>query len=264
MAAYKKNVRLTLGLLNLSVDLHPATHNKEEASLKRTCLIHRGSPVGNAHVCRQDKGDRGIEEHPVSYGAWLLLGEDDEGNIRLVHENERPSPEVSSELRMIPVPTAELEAETLEGLSIFYCKPSSDSDTSLETWTLFRKGVEGGKTALVTKGVLRKGVREKLYRLTSFNGYLVLRELYFPTAISPPPEEPPAVKTNREHQDLFKQLIEMTSNDFASLNPENKHATSIMTWLKTGEVLELTMEPRKDTNELLRQMIESMKEKKDE
>lgn len=263
MAAFRKNLLLTLGLLNLSVDLYSAVPTTQKSGLHRICPEHKAR-LKLEHICHPGEGeDR--EAHYVGWNQWSLEGYDAEEDVfRIVKEGDRPSPVKDESLKITPVPAKDLEQKTLDGQTIYYCQPSAGVDTVLETWSLFDKGVQDSKTALVTKGVLKRGGNEKLYRLTHFNNYLVLREVVFPEDIKEPPSVPPAVKISKENQNLFKQLIEMTANDWESLNPHNSQRQAIAEWLKTGEVRENDTPYQNPgaTIDKLQQMVKAAKEGK--
>jgi non-homologous end joining protein Ku len=163
------------------------------------------------------------------------MGAETADGYRVVNQEERPRVEGSDGLALVPVPRKDLEASTFEGDAIYYAKPSTE--LVQESWAILNKVVQG-KVALITKGALRAGTNtEKIWRLTSFNGYLVLREIRFPENIKPKPDMPKA-KPDKATMDLVTQFIDKLSVEWDEFDATDTMAARMSEWMNDGTDVE--------------------------
>jgi len=159
------------------------------------------------------------------------MGYETADGYRIVDDAVRPKVEASGGLVLTPVPKKDLEAATLEGDGLYYATPSNEHVES--TWAIFNKLVNG-KTALVTKGALRAGTNtEKLWRVTTFNGYLVLREIRFPENLKPSPEAI-SKKVDKDTYELVMQFADKLSTEWSDFDSTDTMAARMAEWMDEG------------------------------
>ena len=179
----------------------------------------------------------------------------------VVPVEERPKAEKVSGLTLTPVPRKELDSSTLEGHGLYYAKPSNEH--AEKVWALLNKIVSGSKVALVSRGAIRAGANtDKLWRVTTFNGYLVLREIRFPENIKPSPEAVQA-KASKEDLAMVNMFVEKISTDWSDFDSEDKMSARIAEGMETGTdvsagVASEDAEPAQDLSTMLGSMLESI------
>ena len=229
MGAYKKNLILSLGLISASVDLETVAP-RVSSGLNRICPDH-AVKLKQQYICPGTETDEG---HVVAWGTWNMGAETADG-YKVVNQDERPRIEGASGLTLVPVPRKDLEASTFEGDSIYYASPSTEFVQ--ESWAILNKVVQG-KSALITKGALRAGTNtEKIWRLTTFNGYLVLREIRFPENIKPKPEMPKA-KPDKATMELVNQFVDKLSVEWSDFDATDTMAARMSEWMNDGTDVE--------------------------
>ena len=230
MGAYKKNLILSLGLISASVDLETVAP-RVSSGLNRICPKHTVK-LKQQYICPGTEKD---EPHDIAWGSWDMGAETPDG-YKVVDEQERPRIEGSTGFSLVPVPRKDLEASTFEGDAIYYASPSTTFVE--ESWAILNKVVTHGKVALITKGALRAGTTtEKIWRLTSFNGYLVLREVRFPENVKPKPAMPKA-KPDKATMDLVNQFIEKLSVEWNEFDASDTMAARMSEWMSDGTDVE--------------------------
>ena len=114
---------------------------------------------------------------------------------------------------------------------------------------MFNSIAKKGKVALIAKGALRKGTHtEKIWRLTTFNGYLVFREVKFPENIKPSPVVP-KVKLDKVQLGMVEQIIDALTIEWSAFDASDSMAARMAQWLEAGtdvEVQEATVAPALD------------------
>jgi hypothetical protein len=226
MGAYKKNLILSLGLISASVDLE-AVAPRVSSGLNRVCPEHTVK-LKQQYLC---PGTDEAESHTVAWGAWSMGRETGEG-YKIVDVAERPRIEGATGFSLVPVPRKDLESSTFEGDAIYYAAPSSEHVE--ESWAILNKIVTQGKVALITKGALRAGTTtEKIWRLSSFNGFLVLREVRFPENIKTKPAMP-KVKPDKATMDLVGQFIEKLTVEWDAFDSSDTMSARMAEWMETG------------------------------
>jgi hypothetical protein len=229
MGAYKTNLILSLGLISASVDLNTVAP-RTTSGLNRICPDH-AIKLKQQYICAGTETDEG---HVVPWGTWDMGAETGDG-YKVVNQEARPRVEGASGLSLVPVPRKDLEAATFEGDGIYYASPSSE--LVQESWAILNKVVQG-KSALIAKGALRAGTNtEKIWRLTTFNGYLVLREIRFPENIKPKPEMPKA-KPDKATMDLVSQFIDKLSVEWSEFDATDTMAARMSEWMGDGTDVE--------------------------
>ena len=245
---------LSLGLISTSVDL-VTVQPSVRSGLNRICPDH-SVKLSQQYSC---PGTRDEDAHVVQWGSWNMGMETGDG-WKIMAEEEKPDVDKVSGLTLTPVPRKELETSTLEGNGLYYAKPSNEH--SEKVWALFAKIVSGSKTALVSRGAIRKGTNtEKLWRVTTFNGYLVLREIRFPENIKPSPEAV-ETKVDREELAMVNTFVEKMSTDWNDFDSEDKMSARIAEWMGTGTevsagVASEDAEPAQDLKAQLAAMLEA-------
>ena len=249
MASYRKNLTLSLGPISTSVDLETVAP-KVKTGLNRICPEH-SVKLSQKYQC---PGTGTADEHTVTWGSWNVGREGADGFV-VVDVDKKPSVEGVGGLSLTPVPKKGLEASTLEGEGMYYAVPSTEHAQA--TWAIFRKLV-AGKTTLVARGALRKGV-EKLWKITTFDDYLVLREVIFPENLKPSPEAV-GTKVDKETYDLVNQFVENLSTDWDDFDSSDTMAARMEEWMSNGTTVEagdVAVEgpPAMDLNAALREAL---------
>lgn len=243
-----------MGLISASVDLI-TVQPSARSGLNRICPDH-SIKLSQQYKCPGTADD---DTHVVQWGTWNMGMESAEG-WTVVPTEARPKAEKVSGLTLTPVPRKELDGATLEGGGLYYAKPSNEHQE--KAWALLTKVVSGSKVALVSRGAIRSGANtDKLWRLTTFNGYLVLREIRFPENIKPSPEAPKA-KIDKEELAMVNTILDGMSVDWADFDSEDKMSARIAEWMGTG--MEVTAgvaseeaAPQQDLKAQLAAMLES-------
>ncbi len=229
MSSYRKNLMLSLGPISTQVDLESVAP-RIKSGLNRVCPTHMVK-LSQLHEC---SGTKDAESHKVPTGEWEM-GVEHDGTYKVVDKETRPKVEASGGLSLIPVPKKDLEAATFEGDAIYYAKPSTEH--AVETWAIICK-IVAGKTALIAKAALRAGMNtEKLWRVTTFNGYLVLREIRFPENVKATPDTP-NTKVDKATYDLVMQFVEKLSTDWVDFDATDAGAQRLKDWLSDGTDVE--------------------------
>jgi hypothetical protein len=158
-----------------------------------------------------------------------------DGGYRILEEETKPKVEAASGFKMVPVPRDQLESATFEGTSVYYARPSNEH--AYETWGAFEALVKGD-TALVCRGAIRKGTgTDKLWRVSSFNGYLVLREIRFPENLNPAPVER-GTEADPVTLELLETFVEKMKIEWSDFDSEDKMAKRLNDWMSGGEAVE--------------------------
>jgi non-homologous end joining protein Ku len=223
--AYRKGLTLSLGLISAQVDLHTVAP-KSKTGLNRLCPEHTVK-LKQKYEC---PGTSAAEAHDVPWGSWVM-GVDTGDGFKVVNEEERPTIEAAGGFTLVPVPRTDLEASTFEGDGIYYVAPNTEH--SDQAWAILNRVVQEGEVALITKGAMRKGPTEKIWRLSSFNGYLVLREIRFPEEIKPSPEAPEVPIDDTQYA-LVQQFLGGLTTAWEDFDSSNAMAARMQEWLGTG------------------------------
>lgn len=250
MASYRKSLTLSLGLISLQVDLETVAP-KVKSDLNRICPDHHVK-LSQEYKCPGTSED---EKHVVTWGSWKMGKPTDDG-YKVVNQEARPEVEKSKGMALTVVPKKGFEATTFYGESLYYATPSNEHME--QSWAILNKVVQSGKVALIARGALRKGTgTEYLWRLTSFNGYLVLRQVVFPENIKPSPELP-KVKVNAKSYKLVQTLIDQLTTDWEKFDATDTMAARTAKWIDGGEDVEAQaaeVAPEMDMNAMLEAAI---------
>jgi non-homologous end joining protein Ku len=185
--------------------------------------------LNQTYVCLNLEENEG-KAHGVEWGQWVL-GADTADGFKIVNQDEKPKIDKTDALILTPVPTKEIEANTIEGSAIYYAQPSSAAGH--QAWAIMHKVVRTGKTTLMTKGALRSG-REKLWKVTTFREYLVLREIVFPENITDTPETVD-FKVDAATNKLVNQFVENLMTSWEDVDTTDTLEDQITAWLEAGE-----------------------------
>ncbi len=235
--SYRKNLLLSLGPIQVAVNLLPVLPTVK-SDTHRYCPDHH-IRLNQQYVCLNlDEKD----PHNVIYGEWVL-GADTADGFKLVDQDTKPKVDRTDALTLTPVPAKEIEANTIEGPAIYYCQPSSA--VGHQAWAIIHKVVKTGKTALITKGALRSG-REKLWRITTFRGYIVLREIVFPDNITDTPENVD-FKVDAATAKLVSEFVDNLTTSWEDVDTTDDMEDRVTAWLESGESIE---RPEGETKEV--------------
>ena len=257
MGAYKKNLVLKLGPLSAAVDLN-AVVPSTRSGLRRLCPEHH-QPVIQGYKCPE-----GLHE----VIEWVSGAATDEG-WRIVRADEKPAFPADEAVDLVPVPADQLEANTFEGGSFYYCQPSSIAHAL--TWEILHKTLSQKNVALVAKAALRQGTR-KLWRLEVFRDYLTLRELTFPEVIRGTPERFETT-VPRDMMKLVKEFTQQMMTDWDKVDVADESKPLVEQWIAEGDFVPMelssTDKARRDTTDnvhdlmsALKEQVERVKEKK--
>ena len=220
MSSYRKELLLTLGPISTQVDLHTVKEG-ERSDLRRLCPEHH-QPVQQAYTCPEGghKVTQWVTGQPTA-GGWIVVPDD------------RPQFEADDSLTLIPVPAVDLEANTFYGDAIYYAQPSSVA--SHLGWSVLKKVTETKKVALVAQAALRRGGK-KLWHVTLFRDYLVMRELVFPEAIKGTPEQI-SVTVDRATQKLVSDFVNALLVPWDQFDTTDERRAKIEAWIASGELV---------------------------
>jgi non-homologous end joining protein Ku len=224
--SYRKNLSLSLGPIQASVNLLTVLPSPK-SDTHRYCPDHKVR-LNQQYLCINDK-----KPHPVEYGQWIL-GADTADGFKLVTEDSKPKIDKTDALVLTPVPAKEIEANTIEGTAIYYAQPSTAAGH--QAWAIIHKIVKTGKTALIAKGALRAG-REKLWTITTFRGYLVLREIVFPDTITDAPETVD-FKVDAATTKLVTEFVNNLMTSWEDMDTTDSLEDQITEWLNSGETID--------------------------
>lgn len=262
MGSFRSKMMISLGtIISAQVDLHSVLPTVKSATrllceehhvpLKQTYQCpgtEKAEPHGNVRVVR------GVE----APDGWVLLTEPKPTTEEVKPEIDKKS------LALYPVPAADVEANTVVGESIYYLAPSSPA--SNQVWAILASIIKKGKVALLTKGTFTPN--EKMYRLESFRGYLVLRELVFPDKISEAPPTP-EVKVDKDMAKLVEQFVDNLVAPWEDFDSTDTNAKRFDAWVAKGKLVPLPDVQVKDASstspinlmETLKQAVENAKKK---
>ena len=226
MSSYRKNLILSLGPIQASVDLATVAP-AQKSNIHRFCPDHKVQ-LRQKYSCDGPEG-----EHTVEWGNWMLGAETVEG-LKVVREEEKPKVARADALTLSPIPAKDLDASTFSGTTMYYCTPSTEM--AGQTWVIIYKLLKGGKTAFITRGALRAN-SEKLWRLDLFRDYLVLREVVFPDVIKDVPD-PVDIKVDKATQDLVTQFVDGLMTSWDKFDSTNTMKNKMDTWMLSGETIE--------------------------
>lgn len=223
---YKKGLLLSLGsIIQTQVDLQTVIpSSQKKTGLNRVCPTHFVK-VNQVHHCEADGG------HYVT--EFVLAAPTATGYA--VPEDPKPSAKTSDVFALTPVPVKELNDNAVVGDSRFYLVPSSVAMT--ETYQVIANLLAKGKVALVTKGVLRQGSNEKLWRVEVFRGTLVLNEITFPDHINEPPEIA-EVKVTKEMATLVESYVDSLMSSWDAIDKTDTNRERIESWLAAGRQID--------------------------
>jgi len=226
MSSYRKNLLLSLGPIQASVDLTTVAPTRK-SNIHRYCPDHKVQ-LKQKYSCDGPEG-----EHTVEWGNWILGADTAEG-LKVVNEAEKPQVARADALTLAPMPAKDLNAATFNGSAMYYCAPSTE--TAGQTWSIIHKLLKGGKTALVARAALRTN-SEKLWRLDLFRDYLVLREIVFPTEIKETPD-PVKAKVDKATQDLVAQFVDGLMTTWDDFDTDDTMKKRMDDWMLSGETIE--------------------------
>jgi non-homologous end joining protein Ku len=235
-----------LGPIQASVDLDTVAPTTKSN-------VHRYCPEHKARISQFYQCPDG--EHVVGWGEWVLGAETAEG-LKFVEEASKPEVARNDSLTLTPVPAKELNNTSLLGSTMYYCKPSTE--TAGQTWAILYRLLKGGKTALITRGALRKN-SEKLWRVTLFRDYIVLREVLFPENIKDAPD-PVDTKVDKATFGLVTQFVDGLMSSWDEFDTTDTMKAKTNEWLLKGttfEAAEVKEEPTLDLTAALQMAIEN-------
>ncbi len=204
--AYKKGLSFALGAMTLVASIDSVVPSAK-SERKRLCAKHH-LPVKQGYKCHPLKGDA----HELAYGEWIM-GIPDGESWALVPDGEKFAPDSHIELSVVPA--EELDESTFMEGSIYYITP--DNQAGNPFWEVLRRFAEDKNVALVSKATFRASSYRKLWRLTTFRGHLVMRELKFPDAVREAPQMP-VIKLSKAELDMFKKVRDALVTPFTDVD----------------------------------------------
>lgn len=247
---YKKGLLLSLGsIIQTQVDLQTVIpSSKKKTGLNRVCPEHI-LKLSQTHHC---PGNDGGEGHYVT--EYVLAAPTATGYA--VPDDPRPEAEAAEVLNLTPVPAKELADNIIDGDSRFYMVPSSPAMG--ETYQVIRNLLAKDKVALVTKGSLRQGSNEKLWRIEVFRDTLVLAEIAFPDHINEPPELP-EVKVTKEMATLVGNYVEGLMSSWDEIDKTDTSHEQIEAWLAQARQVEHTEFPAESGAKQAESLMEALR-----
>lgn len=244
---YRKGLLLSLGsIIQTQVDLQTVIPtSKKTTGLNRVCPEHFVK-LKQVHFCEHGEGhyvDEFVLAAPTATGY-------------AVPDDAKPEIAPSDVLTLTPVPVKELDDNVIDGESRFYLAPTSPAGA--ETYQVIANLVEKGKIALVTKGVLRRGSKEKLWQVQAFRGTLILNEITFPDHINEPPELP-EVKVSKEITGLVNTFVDGLMSTWDAIDKTDTSREQIDQWLATARQIENVQVNDPDTTAVTN-LMEALKE----
>lgn len=230
MHTYRSGLPIRLGPITLIANLSSAVDAAEGTGLRMVCPEHKCF-VHQQLMC--DDGD-----HEVSRESSLRGAETSEG-LRIVNPAELPIFEASETFDIVAVPSADIDTHTAPDTSVFYVlpKPKTGSD---EAWLVLYDLVQSRDTAYVVTGAIRKG-KKSLWRLTTFNGYMALRQLKFPSQVreAPPiPTSDTAKATLNSFKKLAKEFSAKSMVEWGNINSTDEYKDRLAEFVAQGELVE--------------------------
>lgn len=218
MASYRKELLLTVGPLQVAVDLQSVKKPSQRGELKTLCDEHT-VPLRQRMFC--EAGEH-IVTSPVK-------GVETSDGWRVVESDTRPKEESSKALNLTIVAATEIVGFLPTG-NAYYCEPSNKHWEPL--WLALRDTVKSNKYAFLTKGALRTGP-VNFYMLTVHEDYLVLTEVEYPENIKAIPG-PIDTKNDRETTNMFKQFVEKSVVPLKKFDLADTFTVTFNEWLQTG------------------------------
>lgn len=245
MGSYRKGLTLSLGLVTVQVDLY-STKAAARSNFNRICPTHM-TRVSQKIVCTA-----GDEEHTLSQ-AECLSGMPNGNTMKVVTPDSKPTFPKDTGFALTPVTVKELDQATYMGSSVYYCQPSGLDHTA--AWSAVRAILDKGKIAFVAKGSIREG-KQKLWRLMSFNGYLVLTEMVYPGEIRDLPGAgypgaqglPVPGKPSREHLKMMEQLVLLHLTPWADFDSTDANEPRLEAWLEAGDTVQVVKPTQEDND----------------
>lgn len=231
MAAFRTGIGINLGPMALVADLSTVVPSAKSTSLKMVCPEHK-SFVHQEYVCDE-------AEHNVTYQE-ALRGHMTPDGIKVVDTKSLPDIQVekAESLSFIGVPRESLDSNTIPTGKMYYASPAKKGGNP-DMWNVLRELVEGD-TAFVTQGALRKG-RATIFRLSLFQGYLILQAVEFPKNIREAPptpvssEKPEVLATWRDAAMAFATATAVKWDDF---DAEDEYEKNLTSFIENGELIE--------------------------
>lgn len=234
MGAFRKGLTISLGLITAQVDLHSVVPTATRSTgMTRLCPTHH-QKLQQTQRCPD--GDGHIVDNYV-------LGLDTPEGWRIPDPTDKPEVETASALTLMPVPAEQL-AESFYGDSMYYMAPTM---ATLQAWQALYDLIAKGKIALVTRGSLRKGANERIWRITIYRECLVLRELEWPETINNPPDIP-RVKLDRAIPKLLNDYVAGVLGDWSEFDTTNTLRARVEQWASGGELVAKPDNPSDRTN----------------
>lgn len=232
MGSYRKGLTLSLGsVLNLRVDVNSVipSASKSGGQTKMICTEHQAG-VKQQYLC--EEGDHHL--YPNETGRGVPMGD---GKFRVLEKHDRPQVPKVEVLELTPVPTKELTDNTVEGESFYYLTPTTDADKAL--YGVVQKLADLPKMTFITRGPLRTSTIDKMWRVETFRGTLVLREMKFPSQINKAPDfEVDSV--DKATYDLAKQFVGTLLTTWDKVDTHDRATELFQQWVDTGHDIEFT------------------------
>lgn len=195
----RKGFILSLGPITASTRLMSVTPSAKD-EVKTLCAKHK-VPINQIYRCPED------EELSPETVKGLVLGNN---SFQVYSPEEAPKFTADDGLTFTAVPAAMFEASCLPLDNNYYVAPEA---TGVMAWEVLYKLAQDPKRALITIGALRENSR-KLYRLRTFNEYLVLTAYTFPEHVREAPDRP-EVSVPRDMMTLAKKFLDTIEVDWA-------------------------------------------------
>lgn len=198
----RRGFQLSLGPITAPTQLLSVIPSQKD-EVRTLCKEHK-VPINQVYRCPKDG-----EIRPETVKG-LSLG----GDTYQVYEQEAlPDYPADPGITFTAVPAEAFLDACLPAENNYYVAPEA---TAAMAWEVFYRLAQDRKLALIGVGALRENSR-KLYRLSTFNGYLTLQSYAFPEHIREAPERP-EVSVPRTMMTLARQFLASIEVEWAKFD----------------------------------------------
>lgn len=252
MSSYRSGFQLQFGLLSLPVNLYSVIPSNKGKKRKTLCAEHQ-VPIRQVYQCPEDEAlaPETVKAVEVSKGNYLIP------------EVEEPE-EIPADdgIEFVAVPSADVEQATIPTNTLYYLQPHATAQTA---WEILFRLARDAKVTLIGQTALRANSR-KIYRLTTFNDYLVLQGLEFPEHIREAPERE-KVTVPKKLMAQAKQVLDAITVTWEDVDTSDEGLRRFLATAEDGERVSVAPaatdkqgEPI-DLMEALKQSVEATKRK---
>lgn len=233
MNSVRKGFVLSLGPISVATRLYSVIPSNKGSRNRLLCAQHK-EPVKQKYVCSVD--GKVLEYDDIVKGVEVSSG-----TFKVYSETEAPEIEPADGFDFTPVPAADFHNACLPGSQLYYLQLDG---IGAQAWELLYRLAQDSKRVLVAKGALRKN-QPKLYRLTTFNDFLVLQEFVFPEDVRKAPERDP-VTLGRDMLKVAKQFLDAAEVEWEKFDAADDRRVAFQEWLEAHSETVTVSEPTDD------------------